>query len=275
MVRSPVPGLGTSYRFSVICRPGLIPQGTRVINNLQIGRALIGEMALEAPIKSMMCWNSNPVTQAPETDKIVKGLKREDLFLVSAEHFISDTASYADIVLPATMGAEMEDMTLSWGHLYLTYNAKCVESRPARPFRTTRSFAVSLLGSATRKKISSGRTPNASSTTSTGNRRPVRASISAYLRKHGFARLRVGTKDDRGPTSRGQLPDADRQMPFPRRKRYELRCWSIPADVRRLPGRVRRLIHCPITSRRAKRGPTTLSWQRDRLTLSLRRATGF
>ncbi len=57
---------------------------------------------------------------------------REDLFLVSAEHFISDTASYADIVLPASMGAEMEDMILSWGHLHLTYNTKCADL-PARP----------------------------------------------------------------------------------------------------------------------------------------------
>ena len=74
-----------------------------------------------------MCWNANPVTQAPETEKIIKGLERDDLFLVSAEHFISDTASYADILLPASMGAEHIDMILSWGHLYLTYNEKCGE----------------------------------------------------------------------------------------------------------------------------------------------------
>ena len=75
---------------------------------------------------SMMCWNANPVTQAAETEKIIKGLKREDLSSF-AEHFISDTAS-TDILLPATMGAEHEDMILSWGHLYLTYNEKCVDA---------------------------------------------------------------------------------------------------------------------------------------------------
>ena len=107
------------YKFDVISRPDLIPEGTPVINAIQIGRALNGEMELEVPIKSMMCWNANPVTQAAETDKIVEGLMRDDLFLVSAEHFLSDTASYADIVLPASMGAELEDMVLSWGHLYL------------------------------------------------------------------------------------------------------------------------------------------------------------
>ena len=115
------------YKFDVICRPDLIPEGTPVVNNLQLGRVLTGEIALETPIQSMMVWNTNPITQAPETDKIIRGLAREDLFLVVAEHFMSDTAAYADIVLPAAMGAEMEDMILSWGHLYLTYNTRCVD----------------------------------------------------------------------------------------------------------------------------------------------------
>ena len=116
------------YKFDVISRPDWIPDDTQVVNILQLGRALTGETELETPIKSLMVWNTNPVTQSPEADKIVKGLEREDIFQVSAEHFISDTASYADIVLPASMGAEMEDIILSWGHLYLTYNSKCVES---------------------------------------------------------------------------------------------------------------------------------------------------
>ncbi len=115
------------YKFDEISRPDLIPSGTRVINALQIGRALTGEMPLDPPVKSMMVWNANPVTQAPECNKIVAGLQRDDLFLVSAEHFVSDTASYADIVLPAAMAAEMEDIVLTWGHFYLAYNEKCIE----------------------------------------------------------------------------------------------------------------------------------------------------
>ena len=88
--------VGTSYKFDVICRPDL---KVRVVNALQLGRALLGEnIDKNLPIKSMMRWNANPVTQSPETEKIVEGLQREDLFLVSAEHFISDTASYADIL---------------------------------------------------------------------------------------------------------------------------------------------------------------------------------
>ena len=111
------------YKFDVICRPDWIPKGTRVINALQIGRALLGEnIDKNLPIKSMMCWNANPVTPALRQEKIIKGLQRDDLFLVSAEHFVSDTASYADILLPASMGEELVYMILYWGHLYLTYN---------------------------------------------------------------------------------------------------------------------------------------------------------
>ena len=116
------------YKFDVICRPDWVPDNTRVINALQIGRVLMGETHKDIPVKSFMCWNANPVTQAPETEKIVSGLMRDDIFMVSAEHFISDTALYADIILPASMGAEHEDIILSWGHLYLTYNQKSIDA---------------------------------------------------------------------------------------------------------------------------------------------------
>ena len=117
------------YKFDVICRPDLIPKGTRVVNALQLGRTLLSEnIDKDKPIKSMMCWNANPVTQATETEKIIKGLEREDLFLVSAMSILFLTLlRIFDILLPLAMGAEQQDMILSWGHLYLTYNEKCVE----------------------------------------------------------------------------------------------------------------------------------------------------
>ena len=87
----------------------------------------MGEVKLDPPIKSLMVYNTNPVTQAMDVDKIVKGLQREDLFTVVADHFISDTAAYADIILPATMAAEHDDMMFSWGHFYLTLNQKAIE----------------------------------------------------------------------------------------------------------------------------------------------------
>jgi anaerobic selenocysteine-containing dehydrogenase len=115
------------YKFDTICRADWIPEGTRVVNNLRLGRMLTDEPPAGPPIKSMMCWNTNPVTQAPESEKVIEGLLRDDLFFVCAEHFITDTAAYADILLPAAMGAEMEDIIIAWGHNYLTYTEKCID----------------------------------------------------------------------------------------------------------------------------------------------------
>lgn len=201
------------YKFDVICRPDLIPEGTRVVSNLQIGRALTGEIPLDPPIKSMMCWNSNPVTQAPEADKIVKGLMREDLFLVSAEHFISDTASYADIVLPASMGAEMEDIILSWGHLYLTYNTKCVDS-PGEAIPNNEIFRR-LAG---RMGFEDERLQWSDSECLENfidwNAPACDGIDLEYLRKHGYARLNVGTKDDRCPHKEGKFPTPSGKCEF-------------------------------------------------------------
>lgn len=115
------------FRFDRICRPDWIRPGTRVVNELDLGAALTGEMALDPPLMSLFVYNSNPVSQAPAQSKLVKGLEREDLFTVVSELFISDTARYADIVLPSTMQAEQLDIMVTWGHLYMMLN------RPAIP----------------------------------------------------------------------------------------------------------------------------------------------
>ena len=193
------------YRFDVISRPDLIPEGTPVVNILQLGRALLGELDLETPIKSLMVWNTNPVTQSPETDKIVKGLQREDLFTIVADHFISDTAAYADLVLPAAMGAEMEDMILSWGHLYLTYNTKCIEP-PGEALPNNEIFRrlAKRLGfeEDNFKWSDSECLENYVAWDS-----PACEGIDLdHLREHGFAHLKVGTKDDRAPHKQGNFP---------------------------------------------------------------------
>lgn len=193
------------YKFDVICRPDWIPEGTQVVNILQLGRALTGETELKTPIKSLMVWNTNPVTQSPEADKIVEGLQREDIFQVSAEHFLSDTASYADIVLPASMGAEMEDIILSWGHMYLTYNSKCVDS-PGEAISNNEIFrrlAERMGYDEDRLKWSDSEClENFIDWDS-----PACDGIDlAYLRENGFARITVGTKDDRCPHKEGNFP---------------------------------------------------------------------
>jgi anaerobic selenocysteine-containing dehydrogenase len=201
------------YKFDVICRPDLIPEGTQVVNNLQLGRVLTGEQELKVPIKSMMCWNTNPVTQSTETDKIIQGLSREDLFLVSADHFISDTAAYADILLPASMGAEMEDMILSWGHLYLTYNTKCVES-PGEAIPNNEIFrrlAKRLGFEEDNFKWSDEECLEHYVDWDA----PACDGIDlAYMKKHGYARLNVGTKDNRAPHKEGNFPTPSGKCEF-------------------------------------------------------------
>ena len=201
------------YKFDVICRPEFIPENTRVINALQIGRALLGETHSDIPIKSMMCWNANPVTQSPEAEKIVEGLKREDLFLVSAEHFISDTASYADIVLPAAMGAELEDIILSWGHLYLTYNEKCIDP-PEEALPNNKIFQK--LASAMGYKDEQFKWSDSECLENYIDwKAPASKGITLdYLRKNGYARLNVGTKDDRCPHKEGNFPTEDGKCNF-------------------------------------------------------------
>ena len=151
-----------------------------------------------------MCWNANPVTQAPETEKIIKGLQRDDLFLVSAEHFVSDTASYADILLPASMGAEQEDMILSWGHLYLTYNEKCVES-PGEAIPNYEIFRrlAKLMGY---KDEQFSWSDEECLQNYVDWSAPASKGITLdYLKNNGFARLNVGCKDTRAPHKNGNF----------------------------------------------------------------------
>ena len=201
------------YRFDVICRPDLIPKGTQVVNNLQLGRVLTGEQKLNVPIKSMMCWNTNPVTQATESEKIIAGLSREDLFLVSAEHFISDTAAYADILLPASMGAEQEDIILSWGHLYLTYNTKCIAS-PGEAIPNNEIFRRLA------KRLGFEEENFKWSDTECLEhyvdwKSPACGGIDLnYLKEHGYYRLDVGTKDNRAPHKQGNFPTPSGKCEF-------------------------------------------------------------
>lgn len=115
------------FRFDFMCRPDWIKPGTRVINELDLGAALTGAMPLDPPIKSLFVYNSNPVSQAPNAGQIVAGLMREDLFTVASELFITDTAKYADILLPATMQAEQLDLMVTWGHLYVMLNTPAIK----------------------------------------------------------------------------------------------------------------------------------------------------
>ena len=103
-------------------RPDWIRPGTRVINQYRLGPALTGELDLDPPIRALFVYNANPVVVVPEQAKVEEGLGRSDLFTVVAEHFVTDTARYADIVLPTTTILEQLDLVCPWGTLYLSLN---------------------------------------------------------------------------------------------------------------------------------------------------------
>jgi len=157
--------------------------------------------------------HTHPVTPPPETDKIIKGLQREDLFLVSAEHFMSDTAAYADIVLPASMGAEMEDMVLSWGHLYLTYNAKCVES-PGEAIPNNEIFRRLAKRLGYEEENFKWSDTECLENYVDWNSAACDGIDLAYMKQHGFARLNVGTKDNRAPHKEGKFPTPSGKCEF-------------------------------------------------------------
>lgn len=188
-----------------VCRPDWIRPGTRVVNNLKLGAALTGELALDPPIKSLFVYCTNPVSQAPETNKIVAGLQRQDLFTVVAEHFMTDTAKYADIVLPATMAGEHEDMMWSWGHFYLTYNQKAVDPPgKARPTSEMWRLLANEMGfDDPAFKMSDSELASAYIQWDA----PQMAGVDMdHFKRHGYFRLAVGTPDDRRPHAEGNFP---------------------------------------------------------------------
>jgi anaerobic selenocysteine-containing dehydrogenase len=106
-------------------RTDLQPRPARTLNMSTLGDALT-DPSLEPPVKALVCWNSNPARIAPDASKVAAGLAREDLFCVVLEQFLTDTARYADVVLPATTQLEQRDAVFSWGHHYVTYNEPAI-----------------------------------------------------------------------------------------------------------------------------------------------------
>jgi len=97
----------------------------RLVNMSRLGQAL-NELD-RPPVKALVVYNSNPAAIAPDQAAVRRGLSREDLFTVVLEQFLTDTAAWADIVLPATTFLEHTDLYFAYGHYYLQM------ARPALP----------------------------------------------------------------------------------------------------------------------------------------------
>jgi anaerobic selenocysteine-containing dehydrogenase len=119
--------LSTSANFQfnrqALERPDLSPP-VRTINMIRLGEALTTPNAGVGgpPVRALVVYNSNPAAVAPDRNTVLRGLAREDLFTVVLEHFQTDTADWADIVLPATTQLEHWDIHLAYGHHYVTLN---------------------------------------------------------------------------------------------------------------------------------------------------------
>ena len=121
--------LSTSEAFQfdshALERPDLQPHATRLVNMSELGRVL-NELQ-DPPIKALVVYNSNPAAIAPDQTQVVRGLKRDDLFTVVLEQFQTDTADFADILLPVTTFLEHTDLYLAYGHYFVQL------ARPALP----------------------------------------------------------------------------------------------------------------------------------------------
>jgi anaerobic selenocysteine-containing dehydrogenase len=141
--------LSSSGWFTSVCDPAalakpelLAGRKPRTINMSTIGDDLLREAspAFGPKIEALVVYNSNPVAVAPDSAKVVQGFARDDLFTVVLEHFMTDTADHADIVLPATTQMEHLDVHIAYGHTYAMFNEPAInplgEAKPnAQIFR--------------------------------------------------------------------------------------------------------------------------------------------
>ncbi|MGG3921451.1 molybdopterin-dependent oxidoreductase, partial [Geobacillus thermodenitrificans] len=106
-------------------RPDLLKnKHTRIINMNRLGEALL---ELDPPIRSLFVYGTNPAVVAPNSNKVRQGLAREDLFVIVHDLFVTETAKYADIVLPATSSFENTDLYTSYWHHYVQIQQPVIE----------------------------------------------------------------------------------------------------------------------------------------------------
>jgi molybdopterin guanine dinucleotide-containing S/N-oxide reductase-like protein len=97
----------------------------RTVNMVELGKAL--NTLDDPPIKALFVYGSNPAATCPNRNEVIRGLQRPDLFTVAHEQFLTDTADYADIVLPATTFFEHKDLQTAYGHYFLQVSDQAIE----------------------------------------------------------------------------------------------------------------------------------------------------
>jgi len=126
------PGGGAVYdtrgffrgNWAALWRDDLRPPGTRRLSMTRLAEGLLEVDA--PPVESLLIYASNPVASVPDQQRVRRGLAREDLFTIVIDNFQTDTADYADLLLPGTMQTEHADLHYAYGHIYLGWNEPAV-----------------------------------------------------------------------------------------------------------------------------------------------------
>jgi anaerobic selenocysteine-containing dehydrogenase len=119
----------TALEMPELMQASPLRRPSRVVNMSQLGQALttLGDRATDGPpVKAMFVYNSNPAAIAPNQNDVLRGMLREDLFMVVHEQFFTDTADYADVLLPAPTFLEVKDIQGAYGHLFVQVSERAI-----------------------------------------------------------------------------------------------------------------------------------------------------
>ena len=112
------PGLAFPATPDRLQRPDLIPEGTRTLNIVDVGRHLLND-DLDPPLRSVFIYNHNPVATHPDQNRMIRALSRSELFITGIDVAMTDSMKYCDVILPAASHFEFDDIYASYGHSYL------------------------------------------------------------------------------------------------------------------------------------------------------------
>ena len=112
------PGLAFPATPEKLQRPDLIPDGTRTLNIVDVGRHLLND-DLDPPLRSIFIYNHNPVATHPDQNRMMRALSRPELFNVGIDVVMTDSMKFCDVILPAASHFEFDDIYGAYGHSYL------------------------------------------------------------------------------------------------------------------------------------------------------------
>ncbi len=187
---------------TAITTPEIGIKNRNSINLFGLSDAL--ESDAKVKILSLFIYNSNPLIAVANQQKLLKNLKRENLFTVVSEIFHTDTCDYADIILPATSQLEQQDLMYSWGHFNLQYNDRAIEplGESVSNSELFRRLANVMGFKEERFKFDDEKLLEISLD---WNSKQLKGVTLEKIKKKGFARLNVGKVDQRIPHQEGNF----------------------------------------------------------------------